>query len=66
MYLLLKVRRLDERDLDDCLALLAWAATHGEAVDRERVATAIAALPATADANLAGRRERLVETLRAS
>lgn len=61
LFLLLKLRRLDDRDLADCRALLAI----GEPFDRARVLAAISALPATASGDLAARRselERLVAT----
>lgn len=55
LFLLLKSRRLDERDLADCGALIAT----GEDFDRERVANAIDALPPAADAEVAARRAEL-------
>src|SRR3970282_1481610 len=45
LFLLLKIGRLSEQDLDDWLALLAWCRAHGESVDRGRVPAAVAALP---------------------
>jgi hypothetical protein len=66
VYLLLKLRRLAEQDLDDCRALLAWCDLHGEPVDRERVREAIDALPATDDAYLRSRREQLADSLAGS
>ncbi len=63
LFLLLKISRLGEKDLDDCLSLLAWSNTHAEAVDRARVATALAGLPATTDVALAERRQHLAEVL---
>lgn len=62
-YLLLKLRRLGEDDLDDCLTLLAWCTAHGEQVDRTAVQAAIAALPATTDAALTRRRHQLATAL---
>jgi hypothetical protein len=59
MYLLLKLARLSEQDLDDCLALLAWCAATGEPIDRARIA---AALTASAGGD-AVRRARLAEAL---
>jgi hypothetical protein len=64
LFLLLKCGRLSEQDLADCQALLAFADTHGLALDRDRVRTALAALPATNDAALAARRARLESALR--
>ena len=64
MFLLFKIARLSEQDLDDCTALVAWCVVHAEALDRPRVADAIAALPPTADSALAERRQRLAAVLR--
>ncbi|HUH02936.1 MAG TPA: nucleotidyl transferase AbiEii/AbiGii toxin family protein [Kofleriaceae bacterium] len=58
-FLLLKINRLSEQDLDDCLALLAWCGRHGEPVDRDRVRAAVAALRPTNDPALADRRREL-------
>ena len=33
LFLLLKINRLGEQDLDDCLALLEWCRTHDEPID---------------------------------
>ncbi len=55
LFLLLKVRRLDERDLEDCRGVIA----SGEAFDRGRIAMEIAALPAAADEEVARRRDEL-------
>lgn len=63
MFLLFKLGRLGEQDLDDCLALLAWGDAHGEPVDRGRVAAALAALAGTTDTALAERREQLAAAL---
>jgi hypothetical protein len=65
MFLLFKIGRLGEQDLDDCLALLGWCDVNEEVVDRVRVTAAIANLPATSDTALAERRRQLVEALRA-
>jgi hypothetical protein len=59
MFLLFKIGRLGEQDLDDCLALLAWCDVNDEVVDRVRVTAAIANLPATTDTALAERRRQL-------
>jgi hypothetical protein len=66
MFLLFKLGRLGEQDLDDCLALLAWARAHGEPVDAARVRAGIAALPPTDDAALVDRRRQLADALAAS
>lgn len=63
MFLLFKIGRLGEQDLDDCLALLAWCDAHGESVDRARVTAALAALAETTDAALAERRRQLADAL---
>jgi hypothetical protein len=63
VFLLSKIARLGEQDLDDCLALLAWCSEHGESIDRARVTAALAALPATADLALAERRRQLTDEL---
>lgn len=59
LFLLLKIGRLTETDLLDCVGLLAHCRTNSEPVDRVRVATALDALPATDDARLANRRADL-------
>lgn len=63
MYMLFKISRLGEQDLDDCLALLAWCASHDEVVDRSRVRAALGSLPPTPDMGLAERRQQLVAAL---
>jgi len=55
LFLVLKSRRLDERDLADCRALLAT----GEAFDRDRVLAALDRLPPARDPELAARRAEL-------
>jgi hypothetical protein len=59
LFLLLKLRRLSETDLDDCLALLVHVAREGAALDRDGVSQALAALPATEDERLRERRKAL-------
>jgi hypothetical protein len=59
LFVLLKLARLSESDLGDCLALLAT----DEPIDAPRIAAALAALPETVDAALAERRARLARTL---
>jgi hypothetical protein len=59
LFVLLKLRRLTETDLDDCTALLRHVRATGEAIDRVRVVAALDALVDTADAALARRREAL-------
>jgi hypothetical protein len=60
LFLLLKINRLSEVDLGDCLALI----DHGDAIDRERVMAAIDALPASEDAAAVQRRVHLRSRLR--
>jgi hypothetical protein len=57
LFLLLKVHRLDERDLEDCRALIAT----GEPFDRARIRAVVEALPPPADAVIAARRAELLE-----
>lgn len=59
LFLQLKLRRLTDVDLGDCEALLRHLQLEGEAVDVTLVLAALVALPATADAALEARRERL-------
>lgn len=56
LFLLLKIGRLDERDLEDCRALIA---AKTEAFDRRRVLAAIDALDETADPAVIARRDEL-------
>ncbi len=59
LFLLLKLARLSEQDLEDCLALLELADREGLPLDRQRLTDAAIELPATSDAELAERRRRL-------
>jgi hypothetical protein len=63
VFLLSKLRRLGEQDLDDCIGLLRWCVAHGEPVDRVRVRAEIGNLPETADHALAQRRRELAGML---
>lgn len=63
LFLLLKINRLSEVDLDDCLALHEHCRVRGEVVDRDRVLKALGALPKTEDDSLAGRRAELFHAL---
>ena len=65
LFLLLKLRRLSSRDLEDCLQLLRRCQQDGMAVDRERILSELAAVPPTDDVALASRRRRLREALEA-
>ena len=59
LFLLLKLRRLTEQDLDDCLMLLAKKPPF----DAGRIRSELAALDRTDDEKLRERREKLLETL---
>jgi hypothetical protein len=61
LFLLLKVRRLDERDLEDCRALVA----SGEVIERSRVVATIDELGRSDNASLTMRREELRRLLSA-
>jgi hypothetical protein len=63
VFLLSKIGRLGEQDLDDCIALLAWCHDHDEPADRARVASALSALPASTDRALVERRRQLADAL---
>jgi hypothetical protein len=63
LFVLLKLRRLAESDLDDCLLLLRRAAERGWSIDTERIRREAAALPPSADADLAARRAALLQAL---
>lgn len=41
LYLLLKIRRLTESDLQDCLQWLKWVKKKGEILDKDRIQNAI-------------------------
>lgn len=60
LFLHLKLRRLSEADLGDCVALLGT----DERVDTERLLAALAALPTTDDDALAERRDSLRASFR--
>lgn len=63
LFLLLKLARLGEQDLQDCLDLIQFARTHGQTVDGARVRAALAAQGPTAVDALAARRRRLHDEL---
>ena len=63
LFVLLKVRRLSEADLDDCLLLLRRAIERGWAVDAARIRGEIGALAPAPDADAAARRARLLGAL---
>ena len=62
-FVVLKIGRLTEQDLDDCLLLVDFADREALAVDRERISAAILALPPTEDEPLRGRRAALLARL---
>ncbi len=66
LFLLLKIGRLSEKDLADCVELIAFARETGARIDLARVVTALAALPATTDTALSNRRLHLADNLRAA
>ncbi len=59
LFILLKLGRLSEVDLDDCLALLRVARETSRPWDRARVIAALDALPPSVDATLIERRRTL-------
>jgi len=59
LFLLLKMRRLSTRDLEDCLELLRRCRAEALAVDAPRLLTELASLAPADDSALAGRRGRL-------
>jgi hypothetical protein len=63
LLLLLKVRRLSTRDLDDCLELLGRCTRDHLPVDAQRVLAELTALAPADDAALLSRRERLAAAL---
>lgn len=63
LFLLLKINRLSEVDLDDCLALVEHCRVTGEVVDAARIAAALAGTAPTEDAELQARRVRLAGAL---
>lgn len=59
LFLLLKIGRLTETDLGDCMLLLDHVLGSGDLLDRGRVIAALDALPVSRDAALLERRARL-------
>jgi hypothetical protein len=59
LFVLLKLRRLSEHDLADCLAALARAKAEHLRFDPDRILAALDALEPTPGSDLARRRERL-------
>ncbi|MBA3460221.1 MAG: hypothetical protein H0T46_09700 [Deltaproteobacteria bacterium] len=63
LFLLLKIGRLSEIDLDDSLRLVDHCRVQNEPLDADRVRDAIDVLPATDDAGLLDRRRTLRDRL---
>jgi hypothetical protein len=63
LFLLLKLERLSEADLDDCLAMMSHCAGTGESIDVGRVRARLDTLANTDDHDLAQRRMRLRDAL---
>jgi hypothetical protein len=63
LFLLLKLNRLSETDLGDCLGLLEHCRLNALVVDLARVRGALDALAATPDEGLSGRRDALRRAL---
>lgn len=63
LFLLLKIGRLSEQDLSDCVALLRRCKRESIPVDRERVVRALRGLEPAADAALKRRRAKLLRSL---
>jgi hypothetical protein len=63
LFLLLKLARLSEQDLADCLSLLDRPRAEGGGIDLGRVFAALADLPPAADSDSAQRRDRLRQAL---
>jgi hypothetical protein len=66
LFLLLKLARLSEQDLADCLAAIGRARTERLRFDPGRVLEALAALPLPGDGALAGRRAALRDAVAAA
>ncbi len=63
LFLLLKIRRLSARDLDDCLSLIALVTAEGLALDAAHVVAMLDALIPVEDLALMDRRARLRSAL---
>jgi hypothetical protein len=63
LFLLLKLERLSEADLDDCLMMILHCAQTGESFEVERVVARLDALPSKDDLQLSQRRARLRDAL---
>jgi hypothetical protein len=63
LFVLLKIRRLSEQDLEDCRAAVRHAAASDEDIDAARLLRAMADLPTPSDPALVGRRATLAAEL---
>jgi hypothetical protein len=63
LFVLLKMRRLSEQDLEDCRAVLAKARNEQMQLDVARLSTALSGLAPTEDTRLLVRRDALKELL---
>lgn len=63
LYLILKIQRLSESDLEDCLAMLKIAKKVSEDIDRNRLEKVIRNRKKTADKFVEQRLEKLLERL---
>jgi hypothetical protein len=63
LFVLLKIGRLSEQDLLDCIAIITKSRTEQLRLDERRLTDAIGALPKTEDENLIRRREELRKVL---
>lgn len=61
LFLLLKIARLSESDLDDCLGLIAHCRAGEGRIDAKRVVQALSELPKAGHAALVARRAKLQE-----
>lgn len=64
LFLLLKMRRLSERDLADCLAMIREAHAQSLPLASERILSALAALPSDVEPAVLRNRTRLARALR--
>jgi predicted nucleotidyltransferase len=63
LFLLLKMRRLSEQDLEDCVAVVSAVKNKELRLDAPRLTAALAALAGSQDAALNGRREKLLSLI---
>jgi hypothetical protein len=65
LFVLLKIARLSQTDLEDCLGLIAHCRATGEGIEPERLTAALDALSSTDDHMMQQRREHLRDALAA-